>query len=172
MSRFSKFVIILVIVFAAMLLLTYSSPAIKEFAQGLSVSSKLPLWLVGLAAPILFVFDRIGKLLGGLFGAGPTERGIRETNEEIKAKLAQVEREVADLHQWRTTQIEPHMARIAQLQQDIGGMETRAGALRERVPALEQGVRDAVAEQERLGRELLDAIDGGDLTEVPVTENP
>lgn len=154
MSKFWKVVIIIALVLAAMLLLTYSSPAIKEFAQGLSASSKLPLWLVGLAAPILFVFNRIGKFFSGLFGEGSTERGIREKNEAIKAKLDEVERSVQQLDEWRRTQIEPRMARIAQLEQGIGAMEGRAAAIADSLPALEQQEAEQGARRERLLRTL------------------
>jgi hypothetical protein len=154
LSRFWKFVIILALVLAAMLLLTYSSPAIKEFAQGLSVSSKLPLWLVGLAAPILFVFNRLGKLLGGLFGEGQTERSIREKNEAIKAKLDEVEQNVQRLDEWRRGEVEPRIRRIDALQQSIAGMEGRATAIAESLPALERQEQEQRASRERLLRTL------------------
>lgn len=154
MSRFTKVLVIIAAILAAMLFLTLTTPAIREFAAGLSKQSNLPIWLVGLAAPILFLFDRIGGFFRFLFGAGSTERSIRDTNDQIKAKLDDVEQRVQRLDTWRRNEIEPRLQRIDALQTSVTGMEDRAGALAAGLPDLvaqQAALRD---ERDQLQRQL------------------
>ncbi len=154
MSRFGKTIVLILLLLGAMLLLTYVSPGIKAFATDLSKQSHLPIWLVGLAAPILFFFNKLGGFLNGLFGEGETERSIREKNDEIKAKLDEVERSVQQLDEWRRSEIEPRLRRIDELQQNIGSMEGRATAIAESLPGLAQQEEEQRARRERLLRTL------------------
>lgn len=170
MSRFTKTILLIALVLGAMLLLTYTSPGIKAFATGLAKGSRLPIWLVGLAAPLLYVFKKIGGVFGSLFGEGATERGIRESNDAIKAKLDQVERDVQGLDQWRRTQLEPRLARVALLEQQLAGMDARALALSGAIPGLQDRQRQAAAEQERLERELGGLPGIADLPGLPAEE--
>ncbi|OLB13913.1 MAG: hypothetical protein AUH07_05500 [Gemmatimonadetes bacterium 13_2_20CM_70_9] len=153
MSRFGKTIVLILLLLGAMLLLTYVSPGIKAFATDLSKQSHLPIWLVGLAAPILFFFNKLGGFLNGLFGEGETERSIREKNDEIKAKLDEVERSVQQLDEWRRSEIEPRLRRIDELQQNIGSMEGHAATLTERLQGLDQEDERLRGERERLRRE-------------------
>ncbi len=164
MSRFGKTLVLILLVLGAMLLLTYVSPGIKTFASGLSKQSHLPIWLVGLAAPILFFFNKLGGFLSGLFGEGSTERSIRDRNDEIKAKLDEVERSVQQLDEWRRNQIEPRLRRIDELQQNIGSMEGRAATFTDRLRGLDEEEARLRDERERLRREY--ASLGGVIPEI------
>jgi hypothetical protein len=158
MSRFAKTMIIIGLVLALMLLLTFASPDIKAFATELSKTSKLPIWLVGLAAPLLFLFNRLGSFFSGLLG-GPTEERIRERNEDIKRQVTGLEGDVQALDARLRAELEPRLQRIEAQQQQIGALQGRADALAGAVPALQTERQALLAEQERLQRRL-DALAG------------
>ncbi len=61
MSRFAKVIMLIVVFFGFMLLLTFVSPSIRQYATELARGSRLPFWLVGLAAPILLVGTPVGQ---------------------------------------------------------------------------------------------------------------
>jgi len=60
-SRFAKVIMLIVVFFGFMLLLTFVSPSIRQYATELARGSRLPFWLVGLAAPILLVGTPVGQ---------------------------------------------------------------------------------------------------------------
>ena len=126
MSTFWKVVIIVVVVMIVMVAITYLNQDVKGFAVDLATKHKLPLWLVGLAAPILYVFKGLGSLLTG---EGETEKGIREKNETIKDKLGELENRVKELSDWREREIKSRMEAIATHEKTIESMEGRAKGL-------------------------------------------
>jgi hypothetical protein len=142
MSRFGKLLIIIALVLVAMLLITYLNPNIKAFASTLA-GSKLPLWLVGLAAPILYAFKGLANLLGGLVGEGPTEKTIREKNEAISARLEGLERSVKQLDEWRTREIATRMDAIQAREKQIAPLEARARSL-------DQSIDDLLRERDQI----------------------
>ncbi len=154
MSRTTKAIVFIVLILAAMLLITFVTPAIKSFAGDLAKSSKLPIWIVGLAAPILFFFNRLGRFLNVLFGAGSTERSIRDTNEQLKAKLDEVEQSVQRLDAWRRGEIEPRLRRIDELQGTVAAMQGRAADLAAGVPSMVADQAALAEERDRLQRQL------------------
>jgi hypothetical protein len=143
MSRFVKLLIIIALVLVAMVLITYLNPSIKGFASALAKGSSLPLWLVGLAAPILYVFKGLANLLGGLVGEGPTEKTIREKNEAISARLEGLERSVKQLDEWRTREIATRMDAIQAREKQIAPLESRARNL-------DQSIDDLLREREQI----------------------
>lgn len=149
MSKTAKVLIITALVLGAMLLITWLVPDVRELARTLSVSSKLPMWLVGLAAPILFLFKKLGGLFGGLLGDSATERDIRTRNEEIKAKLDGLERDVRQLDEWRRTEIGQRRLQVADLDQHVAGMRTRA-------QAMDQDIATLIARRDQLESEMQD----------------
>ncbi len=136
MSRFGKVLLIIALVLGAMLLITYLNPGVNSFALGLAKGSRLPLWLVGLAAPILYVFKGLANLLGSLVGEGATEKTIREKNEAISARLDGLERDVRQLDEWRTREIATRMDAIQQRENQIAPLEARAKSLDQSIAAL------------------------------------
>jgi uncharacterized protein (DUF2164 family) len=154
MSRFQKTIVIVVLILAAMLLLTFISPDIRAFATDLSKQTNVPIWLVGLAAPILFVFNRLGRFLSGLFGEGATGRSIRDANEAIKTKLDDVEHSIDRLDRWRRNEIEPRLRWIDQQQEAVGALEGRATDLAAGVPGLLDEQAALREKRDRLQRAL------------------
>jgi flagellar motility protein MotE (MotC chaperone) len=147
MNQFWKVIIIIVLVLAAMVLITYTVPGIKEFAVKTAADKKLPLWVVGLFAPIVYLFKRLGEMLSNLVGSSPTEDNIRAKNEEIKAKLDGLEKDVRRLDDWRQNEVEKKLQEVARLNQQLSGMQGRAGQLDRQVDALEAeraGLRNAI----------------------------
>jgi hypothetical protein len=147
MSRFVKILIVIALVLGAMLLLTYLTPGIKTFAQGIAKTSHLPLWLVGLAAPILYGLKSVANFLAGLVGEGPTEKTIREKNEAISARLDDLERSVKQLDEWRTREISSRMEVIREREKQIAPLEARARALDATIAGLQER-KDALPEIE------------------------
>lgn len=125
MSKFWKLVVIVALVLAGLMLITFLVPDITKYASALAGKSKLPIWLVGLAAPILYVINRLKDMLGGLIGESASERDIREKNEAIKAKLAELEKNVQGLDEWRRSEIARQMKKIDEFTTSIASMEGR-----------------------------------------------
>jgi CBS domain containing-hemolysin-like protein len=128
MSGFWKIVIIIAIVLVAMAAITFFVPEVKEFAKETAGNSKLPLWIVGLFAPILFFFNAIGRWLKGLIGQGSTEKDIAKENEAIKAEREKLLEEVRRLDEWRTRELALQRAEIAVFENKI--VELRKEAAR------------------------------------------
>ena len=57
MSRFWKIIVVIALALAAMLLITFLVPDVSKFAAALAAKNKLPIWLVGLASPILYALS-------------------------------------------------------------------------------------------------------------------
>ena len=146
MSRFAKIVILVVLFLGFMLLLTYISPSINQYAADLARTSHLPLWIVGLAAPILLLFKSLGNMLRSIFGESGTERRIRESNDDIKTRVAGIESDVRRLDQWRTAEIDTRFARISAWEQPLASLRTRTGELDDRI------ARDTDADAQSQGR--------------------
>lgn len=143
MSRFGKVLLIIALVVGVMLLITYLNPGVKSFALGLAKASNLPLWLIGLAAPILYAFKGLANLLGGLVGEGATEKAIREKNEAISARLDGLEQDVKKLDDWRTREIAARMDAIQERERQIAPLEARARSL-------DQSIAGLVREREQI----------------------
>lgn len=147
MSRSAKTAVMILVLLAAMLLVTLLVPEVRAFASRLASTSGLPIWLVGLAAPILFALQKLGGLLGGVFGDSATERDIRARNEAIRTRLDAVERDVRRLDEWRQSAIGEERRRIA-------GFEDEIAARQARVRTLEASIGAMIAERDRLQREI------------------
>jgi hypothetical protein len=132
MSTFWKIVVIIALVFVGMLVITYMSPDIKSFASDLAMKHHLPLWLVGLAAPILYTFKGLGNLL---VGEGGTEKRIKETNQAIEERLAGLETAVQRLDSWRSQEIERRMQKVIEF-------EGKSSVLESREKQLDQNIAD------------------------------
>ena len=158
MSKLAKVIVLIVLFFGFMLLLTYVSPSIKQYATELSVGSRLPLWIVGLAAPILLLFQKIGNVLGNIFGETNTEKEVRESNEAIKARLAQVETDVKRIDDWRARELAPLYSRIEALDQEDARLRGRRAALREPLTDLLRRDQEAAAAQSQTEQDNLDAL--------------
>jgi TolA-binding protein len=145
MSAFWKIVVIIALVLVAMLVITFLSPDIKSFASDLAMKHHLPLWLVGLAAPILYAFKGLGNLLGG---EGGTEKRIKETNQAIEKRLAGLETDVQRLDSWRSQEIERRMQKVNAFEGNVATMESREKQLDQTISGLSQ--RSAQAQRTML----------------------
>jgi peptidoglycan hydrolase CwlO-like protein len=137
MSKFWKAVIILAIVVIVLYAVSLFVPQVKGIADAMK-GSKVPWWIAGLLAPIVFVFKKIGEGFQRLLGTGATEEEIAQKNQAIEAKLAQLENDVRQLDEWRKTEIEQRTKRIDELNQNIQSMEGRAGVLDQSISGLTQ----------------------------------
>ena len=158
MSKFAKVIVLIVVFFGFMLLLTYVSPSIKQYATGLSAGSRLPLWLVGLAAPILLLFQKIGDVVRGIFGESGTEKEVRESNDAIKARLAQVETDVQRIDDWRARELASRFSRIDALEQEDARLRERRAALNAPLTDLLRRDQEAAAARSPGGDDALAAL--------------
>ena len=149
MQKFWKVVVLVVLFLGAMLLITFLVPDVRTFATGLASRNNLPIWLVGLASPILFALAKLKDLLGGLVGESTTEKDIREKNEAVKAKLADLEQSVNSLDAWRKEEMDRRMNQVNAYNTTIATMESREntldqsiGSLQERREALKNVIRE------------------------------
>lgn len=121
--------IILVALLLGLYLVTLNVGDVRSFASGLMTTTKLPIWLVGLLAPILFVLQGIGKLLGSLFNSGSPEREIADSNAAIRQELIDIRQTVRDIDAWRAQQLQIHREAIARIQHSVTSMEKKLPAL-------------------------------------------
>ena len=135
MPKFWKAVIIIAIVAIVLYAISTFIPGVKSIADAMK-GSKVPWWIAGLLAPIVFVFKKIGEGLKGLLGTGATEEEIAQKNEAIEAKLNRLEQDVQRLDEWRKSEIDRRLKTIDKHEQSIGSMEGRARALDESVKGL------------------------------------
>lgn len=126
MSRLLKTIIIITIFLVAMVLITYLVPEVKEYAKGIAHDSKLPIWLVGLFAPILYLLKIVSDWFKGMFGPGTTEKEIAKENEAIKAEREKLLEEVRRLDEWRTRELALQRNEIAALEQKIADLRGEA----------------------------------------------
>lgn len=118
-----------------MLLITFTSKEVMNTAIDFSTKNKLPLWIIGLFAPLLFVFQKIKKWFGGLFQGG-TQEEIREENESIKEDLKKLRLDVNNLNEWRRDAIQNEINRINVLKQNLEPLENRNTRLSEQIKSL------------------------------------
>ena len=149
MAKFWKIVVVIALILAAMMLITFLVPDINKFASGLAAKNKLPIWLVGLASPILYALAKFKDMLGSIMGDSNTEKDIRGKNEEIKAKLADLEKSVQSLDTWRRDEIDRRMKQVDSLNTTVNSMEGREkvldqsiGGLMQRREALKNAIRE------------------------------
>ena len=150
MSSFWKTVLFIVLALGVMLVLTYAIPALRTFAVAFAAEKKLPLWLVGLAGPILYLVSRGRDALAGLLGPSTTEQSIHETNEAIKQRIDQLQTQVRELDSWRQTEINRRMNQVQTFETQVSALQQEAGALdRTTGTLLEQreSLRNAIQEE-------------------------
>lgn len=168
MSTFWKVVIIIIVAMIAMVLITYFVPQVKAVGEELKISTKLPLWIVGLFAPIIFLFRKIGGAFSGLFGGGATEESIRAENEAIKVEREKLVEEVRKLDEWRNRELELQRAEITAFEKKISSLRTEAQAIDTQFQQIMATAPDKFAEHlskeellKRLSGETGIAVSGG-----------
>ena len=149
MSKFWKIIVIIALILAAMMLITFLVPDINKFASALAAKNKLPIWLVGLASPILYALTKFKDMLASITGESETEKDIRGKNEEIKAKLADLEKSVQSLDAWRKDEIDRRMTRINDINTTVSSMVGREKVLDQSIDGLLQrreGLKNVIRE--------------------------
>jgi hypothetical protein len=120
MKKFWIIVILIIAFFALMIFLTYNVPQIKEYALQMSKNRKLPIWIVGLLAPIIYFFKSIGRAFTNILPGKGEEEAIQKENERIQKELDKINSEVARIDQWRKSEIDIQLKEIERLKQSIG----------------------------------------------------
>ncbi len=118
MKKFWIIIIIIVIVCGLLFALTYSVPQIKVVAGELA-ENKVPFWLIGLLAPILYLFRSIGKGISKILPSSGEENEIKNENARITEELSKINSEVERLDIWRKREIDIQMKEIERLKLSI-----------------------------------------------------
>ncbi len=118
MKKLWLIILVIALICAALFALTFFVPDIRTFAEGLK-KSNVPIWLVGLLAPILYAFKSLGGWRSKLFPISGEEKRIAEENEKIKKDLADIEAKVAGIVQWRDTELAAKLKEIDAIKDDI-----------------------------------------------------
>lgn len=126
-----------------MLLITYTSDEVMASAMDFATETKLPLWIVGLFAPILFLFQKIKKWFGGLFQGG-TEQAISDENESIKSDLAKLREEVNNLNEWRRDALNNEIKKIDAIKKNLDPLESRDEILKDKIRELSKRSTDEI----------------------------
>lgn len=136
MRRLLTIFVVVLVIAAAMLLLTYAIPDIRKFAAGMAEGWHLPLFVVGLLAPILYVFNRIGKWLGSLVSSS-SEQAIEDKNRELEIRFARLERDVSDIKARRDEETRAFQKRIDALDAKLADQLSTLQAARDEVARIQ-----------------------------------
>ena len=66
--------LVLILVGGVLLLLSWFVPELKSLAKDISMDGDLPIWIAGLAAPIVYVYRRFTEGIGKLFSSGASQK--------------------------------------------------------------------------------------------------
>lgn len=142
--------ICLAVLAGVMLLLTFTIKSIEQVATGLASENKslkglgrVGIVIAGLAAPIIYLFQRIGKGIKGLFtgfGSSEKERTLGKRNEAMAKELTSLREQVRLLDQKRSQELAASQARVEKLevatslsQQRLAASEARTEVVIERL---------------------------------------
>lgn len=130
--------LMLVLIVGLVIVVLNFVPAIAEERRILD--GRLPLWLAGLAAPIVYVVKKLFGWLGGA-GGNRTEQDVRAEQERLKAELARLRAEVADLDARRAAELAALNTRLAEQDQVRRQREADVEAARRRLRESESRLR-------------------------------
>ena len=119
MSKPVKILFITLIIIIVLLLVTWLVPDVNTYAKSL-VSDKWPIWLVGIAAPILFLLKKIKDGLVNLIFPGGR---IGEENEVIKRERNELRKDVDELLNWRRSALKKEVAELEKAKARLLGHE-------------------------------------------------
>lgn len=151
-SSFWKVVVVVLLLLAVAVgfsLISAWNPQVKTLAVQMATSSHLPLWLMGLAAPIVFVFKKF-------FGNGSSEKldSLENDNRNLKAEQARLRQEVAGLNSWRDQELAKQRAEIARLQGDLDALRSRIEGVNGKIATLQATPLDEIGASMTLGEKL------------------
>ncbi len=155
MKRFWIIIIVIVVVCGILFALTYSIPQIKEVAGELA-ANKVPFWLIGLLAPILYLFRNIGKGLTNILPVSGEEDNIKKENERISKELERINAEVERLDSWRKREIDIQMKEIDRLKTSIQMLTEASKALDSNIEKIKETDPSSFTE----GKSAKDIFDG------------
>jgi len=124
-SSFWKIVVVIVLlllVVAGLELVTFRNPQILALAGNMAIESHLPLWLVGLAAPLVFVWKR---LFGDSSGAGAKLDALEKDNNQLKQEQVKLRQDVANLNASRDQELTRQLQEISRLQASIDSLNSK-----------------------------------------------
>ncbi len=137
MKKFWLIVIIIVAFCILMYILSNNVPQIKDVANELVAKQKLPIWLVGLLAPIIYFFKSISKGFSGLFSSNGQEEKIEKENDRILKELEMIKNDISRIDSWRKEEIEREIAKIELLRKDLLFMDSRYTKIKNEFALLE-----------------------------------
>ena len=136
MRKFWVIIVIIVLVLGVMVLLTYLSPEIKAYALKIATDRHLPLFIVGLFAPIAFLWKKFVDAIGN-FLQGGTAADIENTNRQLQSRLDRIEQEVKGIDEWRKREIDAHREEIDALKKSIAEMSSKKAAIEQTIAQTE-----------------------------------
>lgn len=121
--------VVLVIVAAVMLALTFTVDAIHDVAKGIAAErmaslGQVGIVIAGLFAPIVYVLKRLRL---GLFGSSKEERALAARTDELEREIKRLRAEVAGLDKAREQELSVVEARVRELE---GGIAASLQALK------------------------------------------
>jgi hypothetical protein len=100
---------------------TYLMPKIGAYSKTLAVDNDWPMWLAGLLAPIIYLWNRLTDFVKGLFPGGSVAR----ENEKIKAEQEKLRKEVERLVDWREASLKREFNEITRLQKEVAVLDEK-----------------------------------------------
>lgn len=147
MQSFWKTILLVVVVLGVLGLLTYFNSGMRVQAIALARDSHLPIWLVGLFAPFVYLWK---KVFHSGVPASDLDRVVEE-NKRLKLEQGQLRQDVKGLVEWREQELAAHRAEIARLEKSIAGLQDRVQGVQQHLTALQNTSLDEFSAQ--LGEE-------------------
>lgn len=136
MRKFWVIIVIILLVLGLMLLLTYLSPEIRTYAQKIATDRHLPLFIVGLFAPLAFLWQKFVQAIGN-FLKGETGKEIENRNRELQSRLDRIEQEVKGIDEWRKREIDAHREEINAITKSIAEISSQKAAIEQTISQTE-----------------------------------
>lgn len=145
------FVIIgIILVAGLMILLTLRIPEIKALASSIAASKHLPIWIVGLFAPLIYLFQKAGDWIKS-FNSGKS--GVITRNKQIEAEQERIRRELDSLLDWRSRMLQQEYEAVTRLKTDITRMESQLASLGSQIRKIQntpvEEIAASMSEQEK-----------------------
>ena len=132
LKRLAAVVVALLILGAIVIAVTYAVPVIRTFASNASAARHVPLFAIGLWAPIAYFFHRLSEWLSGFFGVGEQDNAIRAKNLAAEDGLARLRAELQANEGSRRRAADEERRQIAELGERMTQLKAQVAELERR----------------------------------------
>ncbi|QQS06316.1 MAG: hypothetical protein IPK50_05330 [Fibrobacterota bacterium] len=129
--------LVLILVGGVLLLLSWFVPELKSLAKDISMDGDLPIWIAGLAAPIVYVYRRFTEGIGKLFSSGASQKV-----EAISSSREDLRKEVDELLQWRRDTLRQEIQSMQATRAEMDSLRTRLSQVQTEMEMVKSRTRE------------------------------